>query len=255
MTELKVVADAANEDEWLYRRRGYITASDIFKLLTHDELCTFGWYKEKWMDDTPDDVFHRKVTDEKPDFKNPVAVLWGQKEEDHNRELFSLYSGVPTWGSHTLLACDRWKYIATTLDGYCFIPPVWEDLEHPEMFEDADQVRTAIRNMPVGQASLLEMKQTSEFGVKSWLKGKSKMNSTVTLGEFVPSGPGMPVYYLPQVQTQMAIAGLDHNLAVVKGGASTLTAHAYALDPRWLDVLDSIDERFGPRIEEVRNQI
>jgi hypothetical protein len=258
---IREIANATDEAEWLRVRRGYITASDIFKLLTHEELCEMGWWKETWMDDSPDDIFQRKLTGDSPEFKDPVAVLWGQKEEDHNRELFQKYSGVPTWGTHALIHNDRWRYLATTLDGYVYVPDSWTDLSHPEMFDDPEGVLAAIRALPMNQASLLEMKQTSDWGIKAWQTGYSRepvdrsKKSKVTLGKFKKHSPTMPVYYLPQVQTQMAITGVKHNLAVVKGGASHMLAHAYKLSRRWIDILDALNERYSGQMEEVRNQI
>lgn len=261
MAKTRILADASNEAEWLCVRRGYITASDIFKLLTHDELVEMGWWKESWMEDTPEDIFHRKVTGESPEFGNPVAVLWGQKEEDHNREIFQKYSGVPTWGSHALIQNERWPYLATTLDGYVYVPDYWTDLEHPEMFQDPEAVRKAIRALPQNEASLLEMKQTGEWSGKAWFDGYSRepmdrqKNSKVVLGEFRKKGPTMPVYYLPQVQTQMAITGIKKNIAVVKRGASDMTAHTYKLRREWLDILDNINSRYADQMEEVRKQL
>jgi hypothetical protein len=47
---MKIIADAWKDEElWLRKRRGYLSASDIFKVLTHDELVAMGWWRETWM--------------------------------------------------------------------------------------------------------------------------------------------------------------------------------------------------------------
>lgn len=258
---VKVLADASREDEWLRIRRGYISASDIFKLLTHDELYKMRWWKEVWMDDEPEDIFERKRTGEQPTFRDPVAVEWGKVEEDHNRELFEDYSGIMTAECHAFIGHDRWPYLATTLDGFSFVPGEWAGLEAPQMFDNPDHVTAAIEALPRDTRCLLEMKQTSDYGIRPWQVGYGRepmdrsRKSKVIRGKFFKHGPTMPVYYLGQVQTQMALAGFDHNLAVVKGGASHMTAHTYTLRPEWLDILDAVNERVSKPMEEIRREL
>ena len=268
---MHIIADAQKDlDGWLEIRRRYITASDIFKLLNEAQLRGMGWWRESWMDGGLEDMIEAKLSGEKPDFASKPSVLWGQSEEDHNRLLFSEYSGLQTWGCHYFVGNERWPYLATTLDGFSFREDTWEDLAKPEMFggrsgyndiSTADQVRSAIKALPVEQKCLLEMKQTGEFSGKAWFNGYSKepvdrsRKSKVIRGEFVPHGPTMPVYYLGQVQTQMAITGVGYNIAVVKCGASYMTAHTYKANPRWLKVLDQVNEKVAESVEQLRKDL
>lgn len=258
---MKILEDAKNEEAWLWKRRGYISASDIFKLLTHDELVTMGWWRESWMDGTAEDIYRMKLDGSSPDFANPCAVEWGKFEEDHNRQLFTDYAGLMTAGCHSFLGSDRWPFLATTLDGFVYVGDEWDGLERPEMFVDAEATEAAIRALPVNERCLLEMKQAGEYSFKCWLNGYSRepmgrdRRSKVTLGKFVKHPPTMPVYYLSQVMTQMAIAGFEHNLAVGKGGASNLAAHAYTLSPDWLDILDAVNDRVAERMTTIRKAL
>lgn len=259
---MKILADAwKNEDEWLWKRRGYISASDIFKLLTHDELTSLGWWRESWMTGDLDEVLRMKRDGSSPDFKDPVAVMWGRDEEDHNRQRFEKYSGIATSECHYFIGHDRWKFLATTLDGFSYVGHEWDGLARPEMFNKPEDVTKAIRTLPRDTRCLLEMKQTGEFSGKCWFDGyKSEPrdrggNSKVMLGQFRPKAPTMPVYYLGQVQTQMALAGFYWNLAVVKRGASMMTAHAYPLLDKWLEVLDAVNDRVAPHVEQLRKDL
>lgn len=258
---MKILGDASNEAAWLLMRRGYVSASDIFKLLSHDELCTMGWWKETWMDETKDEIFQRKLDGTSPEFRDPVAVQWGKVEEDHNRELFTTYSGIMTIGCHSFIGHDRWPYLSTTLDGFSFVPTEWDGVASPEMFDDPHEVEAAIRKLPVETRCLLEMKQTSDFGLRPWQAGYSRepvdrsKKSKIIRGRFRKHGPGAPVYYHGQIQTQMALAGFDWNIAVVKGGASHMAAQAYQLDPTWLEILDAVNERVAQRMEDIRGEL
>lgn len=259
---MKILADAwKDEAKWLRKRRGYVSASDIFKLLTHDELVAMRWWRETWMNDTDEELFARKRDGSSPTFKDPVAVAWGRDEEDHNRELFETYSGVITAGCHYFIGHERWPYLATTLDGFVYVPEEWDGLARPEMFDDPDATEKAIARLPRNTRCLLEMKQTSDYGVKPWANGYTREprdrsgNSKVVRGRFFRHGPTMPVYYLGQVQTQMALAGFDHNLAVVKGGASHMYAHAYRLSEDWLKILDAVNARVADEIVSIRKDL
>lgn len=259
---MKVIADAwKNEELWLRKRRGYISASDIFKILTHDELCEMGWWKETWMEGDLDDILQMKLDGTSPDFSNPCAVEWGKEEEDHNRQLFERYSGIMTAECHYFIGHKRWPYLATTLDGFSYVPGEWDGLARAEMFHQPDDVVTSIETLPRDTRCLLEMKQSSEYSGKCWFDGyKSEprdrqRRSKVVLGEWVKYGPTMPVYYLGQVQTQMALAGFEWNLAVVKRGASYMTSHAYKLHPHWLTILDAVNARVAPHVEQLRKEL
>lgn len=259
---MKILADAWKDEEaWLWKRRGYISASDIFKLLTHDELVTMGWWRESWMDGDLDDVLRMKRDGTSPDFKDPVAVMWGREEEDHNRQRFEQYSGIMTAECHYFIGHDRWKYLATTLDGFSYVPGEWDGLARPEMFNKPEDVIASIRHLPRDRRCLLEMKQSSEFSGKCWFDGYTREprdrqgRSKVVLGQFTPKAPTMPIYYLGQVQTQMALAGFEHNLAVVKRGASYMTSHAYDLNPAWLEILDAVNDRVAKPIEQLRKDL
>jgi predicted phage-related endonuclease len=259
---MKIIADAWKDEElWLRKRRGYFTASEIFKLMTHEQLCVMGWWRESWMDGDLDSMVEQKLTGAQPDFKDPVAVEWGKEEEDHNRQLFEKYSGIATSECHYFIGCDRWKYLATTLDGFSFVGSEWQGLARANMFDAPEYVSRAINRLPRDTRCLLEMKQTSDYGVKSWADGSSReprgrdRKSKVILGKWTKQPPTMPVYYLSQVQTQMAIAGFDWNLAVVKGGASHMHAHSYRYDERWNDILDDINSRVATAAEKLRKEL
>lgn len=259
---MKIIADAwKDEERWLRKRRGYASASDLFKLLTHDELVTMKWWRETWMNDTAEELFERKRNGGSPDFKDPVAVEWGKAEEDHNRILFETYSGIITSECHYFIGHERWPYLATTLDGFAYVPSEWDGLVRPEMFDDPDATEKAIARLPRDTRVLLEMKQTSDYGVKPWANGYTRepvdrqRNSKITRGRFYRHGPTMPVYYLGQVQTQMALAGFEYNLAVVKGGASHMYAHAYRLSEEWLTILDAVNARVADTLESIRKEL
>ena len=259
---MKIIADAWKEEEkWLFKRRGYLSASDIFKVLTHEELVTMGWWREGWMAGDLEEIIELKLTGASPDFKDPVHVAWGREEEDHNRELFEDYSGIMTAECHYFIGNERWPYLATTLDGYSFVPEEWDSLARPEMFHKPEDVIKSIRALPSESRHLLEMKQSGEYSGKCWFDGyrnepKDRQGrSKVTRGRFRAHPPTCPVYYLGQVQTQMALAGFEYNLAVVKRGASYMTSHTYKLSPNWLKILDAVNERVAEPIEKLRKDL
>lgn len=259
---MKIIADAWKDEAlWLRKRRGYVTASEIFKLLTHDELVAMGWWRESWMDETVEELFERKRTGEQPEFGNPTAVEWGKTEEDHNRQVFERYSGIITSECHYFLGSDRWKFLATTLDGFAYVGEEWSGVNSPEMFFQVEDVSRSILQLPRDTRCLLEMKQTGEYSGKCWFDGYKTeprgrdRQSKVILGKFEKKSPTMPVYYLSQVQTQMAIAGFEWNLAVVKRGASYMTSHAYKLDPVWLDILDDVNKRVAKPMTQIRKAL
>lgn len=259
---MKVIADAwKNEELWLRKRRGYVTASEIFKLLTHDELVAMGWWRESWMDGTAEELFESKRTNTPPNFKDPVAVEWGKSEEDHNRQLFERYSGIITSECHYFIGHERWPYLATTLDGFSFVGEEWDGLAAPQMFDAPEYVSRALLRLPRDTRCLLEMKQGGEFSTKPWFKGYDReprdrsRKSKVMLGEFSKNPPTCVIYYHAQIQTQMALAGFDWNLAVVKGGASHMTAHSYELVPRWLDILDAVNDRVADTMVKIRKEL
>ena len=267
MDKTYVIADPETdgEDFWKFQRRRHLTASDVFKFIPRDVLLERGWHVESWMARDVDgaqqnmnwvrrDVFNRKMTGGSIKFKDPVAVLWGQKEEDHNRELFTRYSGVTTTGSHSMIKNERWPYLTCTLDGFIEVPKEWTTLAHPEMFDKPRQVQAALEQVR-GKEALLEMKQTSDFGWTHWHLGKKTEPKNIVDGIFRPCGPSVPVYYRPQVLTQMAIMGVDLNVAVVKAGASHMTAHTMELDLDFLDVLDIINEQVKDDILQIREAL
>jgi hypothetical protein len=202
-----------------------------------------------------------KLDGTSPDFSNPCAVEWGKHEEDHNRELFERYSGIMTAECHYFIGSERYPFLATTLDGFAFVPEEWNGVARPEMFHQVEDVSRSLLQLPRGQRTLLEMKQSSEFSGKCWFDGYKteprdrQRRSKVSLGAWKKYGPTMPVYYLGQVQTQMALAGFDWNLAVVKRGASYMTSHAYKLNPTWLKILDAVNARVAGPIEQLRKEL
>ena len=161
---------------------------------------------------------------------------------------------MQTRGSHSLVKNERWEFLAATLDGYVKVPKGWKELPHPEMFDKPRQVFAALESIGEEQA-LLEMKQTSDFGVKVWLSGKKNDPKNVIAGAFRPQGPGVPVYNQCQVLTQMAIRDIHANVAVVKGGASHMTAHAMHLPLDWASILDIVNEEVGNAMEEIREEL
>lgn len=252
-----IIADPETDGEefWKYQRRRHLTASEIFKFLPEDILNRYGWWVESWMgEDRQRETLNLKRTGGQPDFRDPVSVLWGQMEEDHNRQLFEKYAGVHTKGSHGLIKNDRWPYLAATLDGYIKVPRDWTGLANPKMFDRPGQVIDALES--VGQATaLLEMKQTSDFGVAVWQKGKKTPPKKIIAGAFTPQPPGIPVYNQPQVLTQMAIRSIHASVAVVKGGASHMTAHAMHLPLDWPAVLDIVNDEVAEVMEEIREEL
>lgn len=268
---MKIVADARKDEEaWLEARRRFITASDIFKILTDFQLDSMGWWKESFMKEGLEEALHNKLTRSSPEFSDPVAVKWGQVEEDHNRERFSEYSGIPTWGCHYLVGAERWPHLATTLDGFGLVEAEWEGLASPEMFggkrgfsafSTEEQVVRAIDKLPREERFLVEMKSTSEWGGKAWFSGYDRepkdraKKSKVVAGTYNDKPPGAPVYYRGQIQTQMAFTGIPWNLAVVRSGHSHMTAHAYRANKRWEMILDEVEALVAEPVDELRREI
>ncbi len=263
-----IIADQDDDEEfWQYQRRRHITASDIFKFLPGDILIDLGWCVESWFGKDHEgnqhnmswvrrDVLGRKRTGTELQFRDPVAVKWGQKEEDHNRELFGKYSGAMTEGSHALIKDDRWEYLAGSLDGYLALPAKWDAFEDVdvEMFDHPGQVVSALQSVNEGETVLLEMKQTSDWGISTWTKGKKKEPAHIA-GMFRPQPASIPVYYQAQMQTQMAIRGIHKNIGCVKGGASHMTAHMLRMDIEWPKILDIVNDVVKEEMESIRKEL
>lgn len=265
MTEWKVIADQDDDEAaWQFQRRRHLTASDVFKFLPGDVMLDFGWWMEGWMGKdhrgnynnlnwVQKDVMNRKLAGTQPFFSDPVKVYWGQAEEDHFRNRFAEYSGVLVQATHKLIKNPRWEYLAASLDSWVVVPDAWEGLERPEMFDRPEHVIEAIEALDRSSAAHLEMKTTSDFGVAQWLKGKKREpRSTIMHGAFQPTAPSPPVYYQSQGLTQMAIGGIPQNLFVVQGGISHMTAHTRYMTPRWLEVLDRVNEEVAESIDDIR---
>ena len=268
MKDFIVLANQDDDDAlWQEQRRKYLTGSDMFKFVPPDVLMQRGWWVEQWIARTDDgedrnlhwaqqEVFRRKMTGEDIEFKNPQQVHWGRYMEEIYRKAFSEFSGLPTISDHRLYHNERWPYLATSLDGWVMRPTDWTALEQPEMFTNPDAVTEAILELPEGEWSLLEIKTTSDFGVKKWVSGtRTKPRSKIIAGRFAPMDAGVPVYYIPQVLTQMAIRGTTTSLALVHGGMSTMTCHAMHLDDEWLDVMDRINDHAKPQLDLIRSWI
>lgn len=266
--EFEVIADQeANESHWRRQRRRHLTASDVFKFVPGDVMLDLGWWMEAWMGKDERgkynnlnwvrrDVLTRKRTGAQPSFGDPVKALWGQKHEDHFRNLFADYSGISAHADHSLIKNPRWEYIAASLDSWGTVPASWEGLESPEMFVRPQQVEEAIRALDRDLAFHIEVKTTSDFGVSTWLRGKrSEPRSKVIHGAFRPIPPQPPVYNIAQGLTQMAIGGIQQNLFVVMGGLSNMTAHTVDMLPKWEKVLDRINEELAEEFEEIRKVV
>lgn len=266
MTHYTLADQNDDEEYWKYQRRRHITASDIFKFLPGDILIELGWWVEAWMGKDHEgnqhnmnwvvrDVLDRKKTGRELKFRDPVAVKWGQKEEDHNRDLFGKYTGAMTEGSHALIKDDRWEYIAGSLDGYLALPKGWECLTDPDMFDKPQHVVTALNQVAEAETVLLEMKQTSDWGISHWLTGKKKEPLNILAGLFRPQPASIPVYYQAQMQTQMALRGIHKCIGCVKGGASHMTAHLLRMDLDWPKVLDIVNANVKEDMEAIRKEI
>lgn len=263
-----IIADMDDDkDFWKYQRRRHITASDIFKFLPRDVLMEMGWWMEAWMGKDHEgnqhnlnwvrrDVLDRKLTGRELEFRDPVAVKWGQEEEDHNRELFGKYTGAMTEGSHALIKDDRWEYLAASLDGYLALPKGWDmDQVRTEMFDAPGQVISALQGVNEGETVLLEMKQTSDWGLIQWFKGKRNEPKNILAGMFQPHPASIPIYYQAQMQTQMAIRGIHKNIGCVKGGASHMTAHMLRMDIDWANILDIVNATVAEEMDKIRKEI
>jgi hypothetical protein len=262
-----VASQSANEERWKRERRRYLTGSDVFKFLPQDVLLRYGWWVEQWMARDYDgqdhdlawarrDVLTRKVTGEEPFFGDPVKVRWGRAEEGHFRDRFAEYSGLVVGQDHSLIVNDRWPYIAASLDAWVVKRDTWLGLAHQEMFVEPKQVIAAVEALPSNEAMLLEMKTTSDFGISTWLKGtKTQPRSKIVAGKFVPQPAGVPVYYRPQVLTQMAITGISHCITVVQGGLSSMTAHTVEFGQDWNEVLDIVNHEIADNIKDIRGML
>lgn len=178
-----ILADQDDDDaKWQEERRKYLTGSDIFKFVPEDVLMERGWWVEQWIARTEQgedrnlhwarqEVFRRKMTGEDIEFSNPQQVHWGRYMEEIYRKAFTEFSGLPTMADHRLYHREQWPYLATSLDGWVMRPPGWKALERPEMFTNPETVTEAILELPEGDWSILEVKTTSDFGVKKWISG------------------------------------------------------------------------------------
>ena len=263
---LEAIANQSeDEPHWKLQRRRHITGSDVFKFLPLDVFMERGWWMEQWMARDSEgndaslawlrrDIFDRKLTGRELEFSNPTQVEWGRREEDHLRDRFAKYSGLEVGKDHTLYRNPRWPYIATSLDAWVMRRHHWRGLAEPIMFVKPEQVEEAANALPLDEAVLLEMKTTSDYGVTAWLNGKrNQPRSKIIAGRFTPQAPGVPIYYLPQVLTQMSICGITHNLVVCHGGMSNMTAHCVQYDPTWDEVLDIVNAEVRDNIEDIRS--
>lgn len=263
---LKLADQDSNEEAWRKQRRLFLTSSDLFKFVPEDVLFERGWWVEQWMARTDDgvdqnlhwarqEVMRRKMTGEEPNFGNPCQVHWGRYMEEVYRYSFDEFAGITTEPSHALYHNERWPYLATSIDGWCDYPPGWEGLRKPEMFVNPDGVIEAITSLDYGM-NLLEIKTTSDFGIKMWTSGKkTQPRSKIIAGRFTPQPPSIPIYYRPQVLTQMAILDIPKCLVVGHGGMSTMVAYTMEFDPEWYEVLDRINEAVKPQLDLIRSWI
>lgn len=228
--KITIVANAAEEGQWLTARKNYLTASDVF---TWRGVNVPSYYTGSRAT-----IIDEKFCGVERDFPADVETIMkhGKFDEDNIREKFSYATGVKTEGCNYMYTNTRWPHIAATIDGYAFRPktPV---VAHADFCHDR-------RHLPGVVAELMAITQD---------EGLVEIKKSV---DNAFQGKIPPANYVAQCQVQMHVVGKEWCVLV----AETLKRFGYKLrwdlrafviekDRRWAKYLDEANEEFAEQKE------
>lgn len=205
------IGDAVSDHEaWLEARKGLLTSSKVFTWRGEDI--------PSWWEDTRADVLRDdKVFDD----ETATSILHGTYTEDNVIEKFAAASGISCEGENSLWYNDDFPGIGASIDGYAY-PQIAPPEPHlPEMCQDRGHLQRVIDETSPYEKVILECKYSTS----------TKWQSEV------------PIYYIPQLQTQMWVLDLPAAIIVastIKRGDTQkwrwfwdLRPYVVVRDPAW----------------------
>jgi len=216
---MRVICNDSDRAHWLEQRKKYITAS---------EMLVFLGQQPDWYSTNREELLSHKREGTEPQFdhKAKVRMKHGRVDETGNLRKVGALLGYPVVEYHQFIGNQRWPFLGATLDGLLFPHmPVEPDLE---LTMQTGRVLETIDSLgSLDEPVLVEMKQTEahRYGKngKPWI-------------DFIPS------YYIPQVQTQLWLSGLERLLLVGCLGAADMTTFLIQRDPEWEAILDGANK-------------
>jgi hypothetical protein len=184
--------------------------------------------------DTKADLIARKRAGTEKDFdeKTLRRLAHGREREKNNLRMLGLLTGYPVTPYNWMISHEHWPFIGATLDGLLF----------PFMGSGADLDLTSCRPHCAFQNSrlellggpvLVEMKNTD--GGHRYKDKDGKWAGQRAWIDYCPD------YHMEQVQTALALSGLDHCILCGSLGGDDMTYWVIDRDPAWAAILDEVN--------------
>jgi len=226
---IEAIADAKEDfDGWLEARKDYLTSSQMFTWR--------GVSIPDWWDDTRQSIEDEKFGGRHKifDHEATVSMAHGTFDEENIMHKFGAAVGARVEPCNKLFVNDRWPHLAASIDGFVYAPKGTPDYTLFQAPTILDEVRTDMDNSIEGeQAILCEIKKSTS----------TKWQTEV------------PVYYRPQLQTQLHILDLPAAVIVaetIKRGDDQkwrwfwdMRAYLVLRNPVWESKLDQANREFG----------
>lgn len=230
----QLVCTDRNQALWLWCRKHYLTASDLF---------TWSGEGGPYWPGKRQHILDSKLYGIEREFPpaSQRKMEHGSYDEDHNRVKFCTYAKLRSRPAHYMITNDRWPYLAATLDGVIAPPTGPQDI-NPRIFTYPDHVQD-VRDRMLFESTvgIAELKQTEDMA-----KNRNAWFGYERKGLYYP-GFG-PEYYHPQIQAQMHIGEYTWCVLVGQIGASQMHAHFFERDESFAEVLDEYNEEFRQEV-------
>jgi len=238
MSNIRAVGDADNREAWLEQRKSYLTASSIYAWRGIDHASpSKKWYFE---DNNREAIIQEKFHDFEKEFP-PYAqrsMAAGTFDEVHIMQKLGAMLDMRVEPTNKMFVNKRWPHIAATIDGFLHcnqpLPPDNEPYTPPMFCQDPEYIRNLTAELDSGPGTVIcEIKKSISV---EWSRGV------------------VPEYYIPQVQTQLAVLEMDRAVICAECVFSDpkekwrkywdLRPTIIERDPAWAHVLDECNSDF-----------
>lgn len=238
------IADAANREEWLERRKGYLGASQVYGW----RGPAFADKKNAWYfdDNNREAICAEKFAGFEKEFTQyaTVGMAHGRWDEENIARKFEDGIGYKVETANDMFVNDRWPHLAATVDGYVHTDHYVHDVHDvgENQYCQDPEVFPALHLRIMGRhTGLLELKKSVSV---AWARSQ------------------VPEYYVAQVQTQLHITEMPWAIICAECICShpkekwrkfwDLRPTLIKPDPNWVAVLDQCNEEFAAAKEAAK---